>query len=99
MDASEPVPPAPAEILVGKAIDDYLRFVRAHREDHSYRTYRFTLDPLPQGSYKMKYIDDATREDVLDFMTYCHERDLRKRTVYNKVVAVPQLFKRYGERA
>jgi integrase/recombinase XerD len=85
-------PQAPAKVPIGKAIDDYLRFVRAHRKERTYTTYRFTLDTLLRGSYKKQYIDDATREDVLDFMTYCYERELGKRTVYDKVVTVLQLF-------
>ena len=42
--APEAVPQAPAKIPSGKAIDDYLRFVRAHRKERTYTTYRFTLD-------------------------------------------------------
>ena len=91
-------PQVPAKVPIGKAIDDYLRFVRAHRKERTYTTYRFTLDTLLRGSYKKQYIDDATREDVLDFMTYCYERELGKRTVYDKVVTVLQLFKRYGKK-
>jgi integrase len=96
--APEPPPVAPAKTPIGKAIDDYLRFVHAHRKPRTYITYRFTLDTLLRGSYKKQYIEDATRDDVLEFMTYCYERKLGKRTVYDKVVTVLQLFKRYGKK-
>jgi integrase/recombinase XerD len=80
------------------AIDDYLRFVRAHHKPRTYLTYRFTLDTVLRAAYKKKYVEDATRQDALDFMTYCYEQGLGKRTVYDKVVTVLQLFKRHGRK-
>jgi integrase len=96
--APEPEPEVAAKILIAKAIDDYLRFVRAHRKPRTYLTYRYTLDTLLRAAYKKKYVEDATRQDVLDFMTYCYEQGLGKRTVYDKVVTVLQLFKRHGRK-
>ncbi len=96
--APEPEPEVEPKIPIGKAIDDYLRFVRAHRKPRTYLTYRFTLDTLLRAAYKKKYVEDATRQDVLDFMTYCYEQGLGKRTVYDKVVTVLQLFKRHGRK-
>lgn len=96
--APEPEPKVAAKILIAKAIDDYLRFVRAHRKPRTYLTYRYTLDTLLRAAYKKKYVEDATRQDVLDFMTYCYEQGLGKRTVYDKVVTVLQLFKRHGRK-
>lgn len=98
ISAPEPVPEAEPKIPIGAAIDDYLRFVRAHRKPRTYLTYRFTLDTLLRAAYKKKYVEDATRQDVLDFMTYCYEQGLGKRTVYDKVVTVLQLFKRHGRK-
>jgi len=96
--APEPEPEAEPKIPIGTAIDDYLRFVRAHRKPRTYLTYRFTLDTLLRAAYKKKYVEDATRQDVLEFMTYCYEQGLGKRTVYDKVVTVLQLFKRHGRK-
>jgi integrase/recombinase XerD len=95
-------PPEPAPVIapktpIGKAIDDYLRFVRVHRKPRTWLTYRFTLDTLLRTAYKKQYAEDATRQDVIDFMTYCYERGQGARTVYDKVVTVLQLFKRYGK--
>lgn len=94
----EPEPVVEAKTPIGKAIDDYLRFVRAHRKPRTYLTYRFTLDTLLRNAYKKKYVEDASREDVLLFMTHCYELGLGKRTVYDKVVTVLQLFKRHGRK-
>ncbi len=41
-------------------------------------------------------MDQVTREDILEFMTDCYKLGLGKRTVYDKLVVVLQLFKRYG---
>ena len=66
------------------------------RKPRTHLTYRYTLDVLLRASYKKKYVEDATREDVLDFMTYCYELGPGARTVYDKVVTVLQLFKKHG---
>ena len=92
----EPEPAAPAKTPIGEAIDAYLRYVKMQRKKRTWLTYRYTLDVLLRASYKRKYVDDATRDDVLDFMTHCYEQGLGARTVYDKVVTVLQLFKRHG---
>jgi integrase len=66
------------------------------RKPRTHLTYRYTLDTLLRASYKKKYVEDATRDDVLDFMTRCYELGLGARTVYDKVVTVLQLFKKHG---
>jgi integrase/recombinase XerD len=96
-------PPTPAEtnengrVKTGEAIDLYLKFIKAHRKSRTYLTYRFTLDVLLRSSFTKPYIDQVTREDLIQFMTDCYERGLGKRTVYDKLVVVLQLFKRYGK--
>jgi integrase/recombinase XerD len=66
------------------------------RKKRTFLTYRYTLDVLLRASYKKKYAEDATRQDAIDFMTYCYEQGLGARTVYDKLVTVLQLFKRHG---
>lgn len=83
---------------IGDAIDDYLKYVKMQRKKRTYLTYRYTLDVLLRASYKKKYAEDATRQDAIDFMTYCYEQGLGARTVYDKLVTVLQLFKRHGAR-
>lgn len=84
-------------LTIGKAIDDYLEFIKAHRKSRTYLTYRYTLDVLLREFYRKPYVDQVTREDMLQFMTDCYKRGLGQRTVYDKLVVVMQLFKRYGK--
>jgi hypothetical protein len=58
---------------------------------------RYTLNTLLRGSYRKTYIDQATREDVLKFIADCYGLGLGHRTVYDKLVVVLQLFKRFGK--
>src|SRR5580698_3780153 len=92
----EPEPEVAPKTTIGDAIDAYLRYVKMQRKPRTHLTYRYTLDTLLRAAYKKKYVEDATREDVLDFMTYCYELRLGARTVYDKVVTVLQLFKKHG---
>jgi integrase/recombinase XerD len=92
----EPQPAASDKTPIGDAIDAYLKFVKMQRKARTWLTYRYTLDTLLRASYKRKFVEDATRDDVLDFMTYCYEKGLGARTVYDKVVTVLQLFKKHG---
>ena len=94
--APEPEPEVAPKTKIGDAIDAYLRYVRMQRKPRTHLTYRYTLDTLLRASYKKKYVEDATRDDVLDFMTHCYELGLGARTVYDKVVTVLQLFKKHG---
>jgi integrase/recombinase XerD len=94
--APEPEPEVAPKTKIGDAIDAYLRYVRMQRKPRTHLTYRYTLDTLLRTSYKKKYVEDATRDDVLDFMTYCYEQGLGARTVYDKVVTVLQLLKKHG---
>jgi integrase len=94
--APEPEPEVAPKTTIGDAIDAYLRYVKMQRKPRTHLTYRYTLDTLLRAAYKKKYVEDATREDVLDFMTYCYELGLGARTVYDKVVTVLQLFKKHG---
>ena len=94
--APEPEPEVAPKTTIGDAIDAYLRYVKMQRKPRTHLTYRYTLDTLLRAAYKKKYVEDATRDDVLDFMTYCYELGLGARTVYDKVVTVLQLFKKHG---
>jgi integrase len=43
------------------------------------------------------FVDQVTREDILQFMTDCYKHGLGKRTVYDELVVVLHLFKRHGK--
>jgi integrase/recombinase XerD len=89
--------PEQHRVTIGQAIDKYLDFIRAHRKQRTYVTYRYTLDKLLKQSCQRSFVDQVTREDILQFMTDCYKRGLGKRTVYDKLVVVLQLFKRHGK--
>ena len=84
-------------VTISQAIDKYLDFIKDHRKQRTYLTYRYTLDKLLKQSYQRSFVDQVTREDILQFMTDCYKRGLGKRTVYDKLVVVLQLFKRHGK--
>jgi integrase/recombinase XerD len=94
--APEPEPESAPKTKIGDAIDAYLRYVKMQRKKRTHLTYRYTLDVLLRASYKKKHVEEATRDDVLDFMTHCYEQGMGACTVYDKVVTVLQLFKRHG---
>jgi integrase/recombinase XerD len=99
LEAPQAAPaPQAARLTLASAIDQYLEYVRAQRSLRTYRTYRPTLDVLLRNSYTKIYVDEATREDLLKFMSDCFRLGLGSRTVYDKLVVVLQLFKRNGKK-
>ena len=93
-------PPAPVvvdsnRLRVDTAIEKYLHFVQNHRAPRTYLTYRYTLETLFRQSCKTKCVGDISRDDILEFMTYCYSQGLGHRTVYDKLVVVLQMFKRF----
>jgi integrase/recombinase XerD len=84
-------------VTISQAIDEYLDFIKAHRKERTYVTYRYTLDKLLRVWCRRSFVDQITRDDILQFMTDCYKHGLGKRTVYDKLVVVLQLFKRYGK--
>lgn len=79
------------------AISQYLSTIKNQRSRRTYISYRYTLEELLLPSYQKTSIDEVTREDILAFMSRCYELELGHRTVYDKLVVVLQLFKRYGK--
>lgn len=93
-------PPAPVivpsdRLRVDTAIEKYLNFVQNHRAPRTYLTYRYTLETLFRQSCKTKCVGDISRDDILEFMTHCYSQGLGHRTVYDKLVVVLQMLKRY----
>ena len=85
-----------ARMRVTTAIDTYLDYVKHNRADRTYLTYRYTLDVLLRQSCATPFVEDISREDILKFITDCYKLGLGGRTVYDKLVVVLQMFKRYG---
>jgi integrase len=95
-----PPPPPPREngrTTLAVAIQQCLDLVKERRSPRTYLTYRYTLDTLLRSSYRKTYVDEATRDDIMQFMGDCYKLGLGNRTVYDKLVVVLQLFKRYGK--
>lgn len=84
-------------LAVGTAIDNYLEFIENHRSKNTYRAYGYTLHTLFRQSCTKTYVSDVGRDDILKFITDCYRLGLGDRTVYDKVVVVLQMFKRYGK--
>src|SRR5579872_3939329 len=61
--------PEEQRVTIGQAIDDYLDFIKAHRKQRTYVTYRYTLDKLLKQWCRRSFVDQITREDILQFMT------------------------------
>jgi integrase len=78
------------------AIDEYLAYIKGNRSEGTYKAYRYTLDVLLRTSFSRSSIQDATRDDILKFISFCGERGYQSRTIYDKVVVVLQFFKLYG---
>jgi len=90
-----PASTAPVRLGVDTAIDKYLEFIKNHRSPRTYLTYRYTLNTLFRQSCATRSVEDISRDDILKFMTYCYTQGLGHRTVYDKLVVVLQMFKRY----
>ena len=97
---SAPAKPSTAvseRLRVSKAIDKYLEFIEHHRSHRTYLTYRYTLSTLLRDSCGNIALEEVSREDILKFMTDCYKLGLGNRTVYDKLVVVLQMFKRFGK--
>jgi len=90
-------PSAPERLTIDDAINQYLEYVRKQRSHRTYLTYRPTLAELFRKSYTKTYLDEVTRADILEFISFAFESDLAARTVYSKLVTVLQFFKHYGK--
>jgi hypothetical protein len=81
-----PPPPPPREngrTTLAVAIQQCLDLVKERRSPRTYLTYRYTLDTLLRSSYRKTYVDEATRDDIMQFMGDCYKLGLGNRTVYD----------------
>lgn len=78
------------------ALDKYLAYIEANRSSRTYKAYRYTLDVLFRASYSKATIEEAERDDLLKFITFCADRGYENRTIYDKVVVVSQFLKLHG---
>jgi len=95
--AEQPAAVENGRTTLAAALEQYLSFIKAQRSHRTFLTYRYTLKTLLRESYRKPYVDQVERQDILQFMADCYGRGLGNRTVYDKLVVVLQLFKRYGK--
>lgn len=78
------------------ALDQYLAYIKANRSSGTYKAYRFTLGVIFRASFTKAFVDEAAREDILQFIAFCADRGNGSRTIYDKVVIVLQFLKQNG---
>ncbi|MFZ0311053.1 MAG: hypothetical protein WAL89_22970, partial [Candidatus Sulfotelmatobacter sp.] len=61
--------PESQRVTISQAVDEYLDFIKAHRKKRTFVTYRYTLDKLLKQWCRRSFVDQVTREDILQFMT------------------------------
>jgi integrase len=96
--AAAPPDPETRQTPVEEAIDTYLDQVKHQRSKRTYLSYHYTLHTLLPQAYTKTYVEQVEREDILRFITHCFQQGLGNRTVYDKLVVVLQMFKRFGQK-
>jgi integrase/recombinase XerD len=99
---STPAAPEPTadsnRLTMTLAVDNYLEFCKRQRSLRTWRTYRPALKSYFLPSYTRTYVDEVTREDILRYIGFCFDRGLSSRSVYDKVVTVLTMLKRFGQK-
>lgn len=90
--------PASDRVPMEIVVDQYLDYCKTQRSLRTYRTYRPALLSyfLPSFTRKKQFVDEVTRQDILDYIGFCFDRGLAARSVYDKLVTVLTLLKRHG---
>lgn len=88
-------------LLMTAAVEQYLDYCKTQRSLRTYRTYRPALLSyfLPSYTQTKQFVDEVKRQDILDYISFCYDRGLSARSVYDKVVTVLTLLKRHGYKA
>jgi integrase/recombinase XerD len=77
------------------ALAKYIEYIQYHRSLRTFRTYRPILASFGEFC-RRPYVQDVTRNDLLDFATHCLKLGHNGKTVYNKLVVIAQLLKQNG---
>ncbi len=84
------------KLATSEAIENYLNVVKLQRSPRTYSSYQRTLRVLLPKSYTKSFVEEVTRDDILQFISNSYGDGLAARTVYGKLVVVLQFFKHYG---
>jgi integrase/recombinase XerD len=90
----------PSRLSMAVAVEQYLEYCKTQRSLRTYRTYRPALLSyfLPSFTRTKQYVDEVKRQDILDYISFCFDRGLSARSVYDRVVTVLTLLKRHGHK-
>jgi integrase/recombinase XerD len=87
---------APDHTPLKTAIDKYEQYIQFHRSLRTFRTYRPILRAFA-AFCKKTYVNDVTREDLIDFSTDCMKKGQAGKSIYNKLVVISQVMKQHGK--
>jgi integrase/recombinase XerD len=96
-------PPEPAiapdqgRITLDAALKQYIEYVRNHRSLRTFRTYRPILISFKSFCART-YVDQAERQDLLDYAKYCMKQGQKGKSICNKLVVLSQVMKQHGRR-
>jgi hypothetical protein len=77
-------------LTVVDGVEQFLEFYKKRRSLRTCRTYRPALENITKT-----YVDEVNRDDMLKFTSFCFDRGLTARSLYDKLVTVLTLLKRH----
>lgn len=80
---------------IDEAMADYIADVASQRSLKTSRAYSFVLG-LFRKSCQKNYLDELTRRDLIDFMTFLRSRGQADRSIYNKISEMKTFLRAAG---
>lgn len=93
--ARKPARPAKERVALLEAKKKYIRDIDAQRGYGTARGYENSLDTFIEGCTKT-YLDELTREDVMDFITRLSREKKAPKTISNRCVALKTFLRKFG---
>src|ERR1017187_5319900 len=86
-------PDKPTRMTVDQAIDRYLRNAST-KSPRTYHGYTYTMRQFRESCQK-QFLDQITKQDLYDFVTYLRIQELGDRTIHNRVEEVVGFLRHY----
>jgi integrase len=86
-------PEKPTRMTVDQAIDRYLRNAST-KSPRTYHGYTYTMRQFRESCQK-QFLDQITKQDLYDFVTYLRIQELGDRTIHNRVEEVVGFLRHY----
>src|ERR1017187_3399033 len=86
-------PEKPTRMTVDQAIDRYLRNA-SPKSPRTYHGYTYTMRQFRESCQK-QFLDQITKQDLYDFVTYLRIQELGDRTIHNRVEEVVGFLRHY----